>query len=169
MLWLQRIKDSPNYPRLTNSVQYRFERKQFLIIAGILGAAYLFLLPAALDLMLFEPGRDGGIAILVMLSMVILPMIAYFAYRWLRLFLHIDAWCFSEAVLDKPHAGYRGGVYFTVEITDRRGNKKRVETANMFSSGEPMLEDYVNKKVLIGYNEETQLVAVIRRMDEKAQ
>jgi hypothetical protein len=40
-----------------------------------------------------------------------------------------------------------------------------VDTANMFSSGEPMLEDYVNQKVLIGYNEETELVAVIQKLD----
>ena len=165
MLWLQKIKDSPNYPRLKNSVQYRFERKQFLVIAGILGAAYLLGLMVSLDLIRFEPGRDGGIAILVMMSVMVLPMVAYFAYRWLRLFLHIDAWRFSEAVLDKPHAGYKGGVYFTVEITDRRGNKKQVDTANMFSSGEPMLEDYANQKVLIGYNEETELVAVIQKLD----
>ena len=165
MLWLQKIKDSPNYPRLKNSVQYRFERKQFLVIAGILGAAYLLGLMASLDLIRFEPGRDGGIAILVMMSVMVLPMVAYFAYRWLRLFLHIDAWRFSEAVLDKPHAGYKGGVYFTVEITDRRGNKKQVDTANMFSSAEPMLEDYVNQKILIGYNGETELVAVIQKLD----
>ena len=165
MLWLQKIKDSPNYPRLKNSVQYRFERKQFLVIAGILGAAYLLGLMASLDLIRFEPGRDRSIAILVMMSVMVLPMVAYFAYRWLRLFLHIDAWCFSEAVLDKPHAGYKGGVYFTVEITDRRGNKKQVDTANKFSSAEPMLEDYVNQKVLIGYNRETELVAVIQKLD----
>ena len=68
-------------------------------------------------------------------------------------------------MLDKPHAGYKGGVYFTVTVTDRRGNRRQVDTANMFSSGEPMLEDYVNQKVLIGYNEETELVAVIQKLD----
>ena len=165
MLWLQKIKDSPNYPRLKNSVQYRYERKQFLIIAIVLGALYLFTLPPILDLILSEPGREGGIAALLLMSFITLPLIAWFAYRWLRLFLHIDDWSFSEAVLDKPHAGYKGGVYFTVTITDRRGNKKLVDTANMFSSSEPMLEDYVNQKVLIGYNEETELVAVIQKLD----
>ena len=161
MLWLQKIKDSPNYPRLKNSVQYRYERKQFLIIAIVLGALYLFMLLPILDLILSEPGREGGIAALLLMSFITLPLIAWFAYRWLRLFLHIDDWSFSEAVLDKPHAGYKGGVYFTVTVTDRRGNRRQVDTANMFSSGEPMLEDYVNQKVLIGYNEETELVAVI--------
>ena len=165
MLWFQKIKDSPNYPRLKNSVQYRFERKQFLVIAGILGAAYLLGLMVSLDLIRFEPGREGCIAVLLLMSFIILPLIAYVAYRWLRLFLHIDDWSFSEAVLDKPHAGYKGGVYFTVTVTDRRGNRRQVDTANMFSSGEPMLEDYVNQKVLIGYNEETELVAVIQKLD----
>ena len=165
MLWLQKIKDSPNYETLKHSVQYRFERKQFWIIAIVLGALYLFTLPACLDLILFEPGRDGGIAALLLMSFIVLPLIAYFAYRWLRLFLYIDRWCFSEAVLDKPHAGYKGGVYFTVTVTDRRGNRIQADTANMFSSGEPRLEDYVNHKVLVGYNEETELVAVIKKLD----
>ena len=165
MLWLQKIKDSPNYPRLKNSVQYRYERKQFLIIAIALGALYLFMLPPILDLILSEPGREGGIAALLLMSFIILPLIAYVAYRWLRLFLHIDDWSFSEAVLDKPHAGYKGGVYFTVTVTDRRGNKKLVDTTTMFFSSEPRLEDYANRSVLIGYNEETEVVAVIRRLD----
>ena len=165
MLWLQKIKDSPNYPRLKNSLQYRYDRKQFLIIAIALGALYLFTLPLILDLILYEPGREGGIAALLLMSFITLPLIAWFAYRWLRLFLHIDVWCFSEAVLDKPHAGYKGGVYFTVTVTDRRGNKKLVDTTTMFFSSEPRLEDYVNRSVLIGYNEETEVVAVIRRLD----
>ena len=165
MHWLAKIKDSPNYPRLKNSVQYRFDRKQFFLIAGVLGVCYLLILPSALDLLRFERGREGGIALLVLMSVIILPLIAWFAYRWLRLFVHIDAWCFSEAVLDKPHAGYKGGVYFTVEITDRRGNKKLVDTDKIFGIQEPRLEDYVNRSVLIGYNEETEVVALIRRLD----
>lgn len=165
MLWLQKIKDSPNYPRLKNSAQYRFDRRQFLLVAGILGAAVLIVFFSTLDLLRFDKGVGAFWTLNLCMLLAYLPIIALVAYHWLRLFLHIDGWHFSEAVLDQPHAGYKGGVYFTVEITDRLGNRKRVETDRIFTSAEPRVEDYVNHRVLIGYNEETNLVAVIQKLD----
>lgn len=166
MHWLQAIKDSPNYPRLKDSVQYRYDRKQFLIIAIFLGGLLLFLLLSLIPLLNHSEKSDASIAMgLLFIVFFCVPAIGYFAYHWLEIFLHIGSYTFCEVVFDKPHTGYRGGAYFTVEITDRLGNKHKKDTSQMFSSNwEPFFEDYVNQKVLVGYNSETDRLVVIRKV-----
>ena len=166
MNWLQTIKDSPNYRRLKDSVQYRYDRKQFLIIAISLGGFLLFMLASFFPLLGHSEETDAPLVIgMLVLSFFFLPFIGYFTYRWLEIFLHIGSYTFCEVVFDQPHTGYRGGAYFTVEFTDRMGNKRKKDTSQMFSSNaEPYFEDYNNQKVLVGYNEETDRLVVIHRL-----
>lgn len=163
----QKIKDSPHYLRLKESVEYRYDKKQFIMMASIFGGLYAFLLlmflPLAGDT---EYGAAITIIWLVFPGLFYLPILLYFAYRWLEIFLYIDSYMFCEVLLDQPHVQGRGGVKFTVAFTDRHGKQLKRETSTMFSSGaEPYLEDYNNQKVLIGYNEETDRVVVIKRLD----
>ncbi len=163
MHWLQSIKDSPNYPRLKDSVDYRYWRKQFLLMAGILGGAFLLTLLAVVPVMTEgDEGNAAAIMGLFFIAMVYLGLIAYFAYQWLVIFLHINSYTFCEVMLDHPHLHGRGAVSFSVEVSDRRGKKLIKETSKMFhSEAEPYFEEYNNQKVLVGYNEETDRIVVI--------
>ena len=164
MHWLQKIKDSPNYPRLKDSVDYRYWRKQFLLMAGILGGAFLLMLLAVVLVMTEgDEGNAAAIMGLFFIAMVYLGLLAYFAYQWLVIFLHINSYTFCEVMLDHPHLYGRGAVSFSVEVTDRRGKKLTKETSKMFhSEAEPYFEEYNNQKVQVGYNEETDRIVVIR-------
>lgn len=164
MHWLQNIKDSPNYPRLKDSVDYRYWRKQFLLMAGILGGGFLLMLLAVVPAMTEgDEGNAAAIMGLFFIAMVYLGLIAYFAYQWLEMFLHINSYTFCEVMLDHPHLHGRGAVSFSVEVTDRRGNKLTKETSKMFhSEAEPYFEEYNNQKVQVAYNEETDRIVVIR-------
>lgn len=165
---IQKMKNSPHYLRLKESVEYRYDKKQFLLIFVSIGLLALPILITGIVLL----GRSGNSS--AMYSMVwfmflgfgYLMLLLYFAYRWLEIFLHIDSYIFCEVLLDQPHVQGRGGVKFTVTFTDRHGKQLKRETSTMFSSSwEPYLEDYNNQKVLIGYNEETDRVVVIKRID----
>ena len=165
MRWLKAVKDSPNYPRLKESVEYRFWKRELLgtsaVLGGILFLITLFCLPILLD---FDGASGIVLKGLLAIAAIYLPIIGYYGYQWLAIFRHIDSYTFCETVLDRPHMS-RYGAGYTVEITDRRGSKLTRDTTKMFrSESEPYLEEYNNQKVLVGYNEETDRVAVICRL-----
>ena len=160
MLWLQKIKDSPNYPRIRNSVEFKAQRRHALFV-WIVTAAVLLL--AALT----GPGKNpkSMVSLAIMLPFVILYSL-YYVYRVGVLFWKMERWSFSETTLDRPHMGYKSGAWFTVTVRDRSGRELEKETSKIFSTAtEPIFEDYVNHKVLVGYNDETDTVAVIRKLD----
>ena len=106
-----------------------------------------------------------GVMMLIML-LIFLPIVAYFVYHWLEIFLRIDSYVFREVVLNRPQVATRGRVKYTVTFTDRHGKSLTRDTSRMFTSQtQPLLEDYNNQTVLIGYNEETDRVVVIQRLD----
>lgn len=160
MLWLQRIKDSPNYPRIKNSVEFKAQRRHALFV-WICTAAVLLLA------VLTGPGKNpkSTVSLAIMLPFVILYSL-YYVYRVGVLFWKMERWSFSETTLDRPHMGYKSGAWFTVTVRDRSGRELEKETSKIFSTGAgPIFEDYVNRRVLIAYNDETDTVAVIRKLD----
>ena len=164
MNFLQKIKASPNYLLLKNSAQYRYDRRQFLIISIISG---IVLLPMMVLLgLVFRIGNpDPSIVLAVFYILFLLGALIFFAYRWLEIFLHIDSYTFCQARLDQPFVKGRGGVGFTVTFTDRHGNSLERNTSPMFSSQwDPLLEEYNNKTVLLGYNEKTDRLVLIGRV-----
>lgn len=164
---LSEIKESPHYSRLKNSVQYRHDRKQFLIMSAIFGGLFLFFMAMLLPLRGHGGRSDASLTTgILVLFFIYLPFLLYLAYQWLEIFLYIDSYIFCNVRLDQPHIAGRFGMYFTVEFTDRHGNLLHRDTGKMFSSNaEPYLEDYNNKTVLIGYNEKTDRVVLIQRLD----
>lgn len=165
---MSKMKASPHYSQLKDSVDYRFDRKQFWIFTGIS-------LPILLPLLILvivtlsrseSPNVAFGIMWCSFWGIAYLMLLAYFAYRWLEIFLHIDSYIFREVLLNQPHLVGRGGVKFTVTFPDSQGKQRTCDTGGMFSSGwEPYLEDYNNQTVLIAYNEVTDRVVVIQRID----
>ena len=166
---IQRIKASPHYSQLKGSVDYRYDKKQFLLIFVSIG---LLVLPILITLivLLGRSGNSGamyGMVWLMFLGFGYLMLLLYFAYRWMEIFLHIDSYIFCEVLLDQPHVVGRGSVKFTVTFPDSHGKQRTCDTSGMFSSGwEPYLEDYNNQTVLIAYNEVTDRVVVVKRIDE---
>jgi hypothetical protein len=159
-----RIKESSNYERLRNSIEYRYERQQWIVCAVIMAIAELLSVARvfgygnrALEFEVFA-------LILVMINLVFLPILAYFGWRVARIFRKIDSYTFCEAVLDRPRTGYKGAVSFLVEIRTRSGATVTRETHAIFGSSATRLEDYVNKRVLLAYNEETDTVIVIQKV-----
>lgn len=162
MNWLSQIKESPHYDKLKGSVQYKYDRRQFLIIGAMVALMLLMFVPL-LALEARDPYADAAGSLFVVLwCLVMVGMALYFLYRWLEIFLFIDHYTFFRARLDRPYLRHRGGAGFTVEFTDRQGNRREMQTSPMFSSQwEPNLEEYNNKEVLMAYNEKTDRLIVI--------
>ena len=159
-----RIKESPNYDRLKNSIEYRYERQQWIISAVIMAIAELLSAARVFGYGLREPDFEVFALILVILNMVFLPLLAYLGWRVLRIFRKIDSYTFCEAMLDRPRTGYKGAVSFQVEIRTRSGATINRETHAIFGSWDTRLEDYVNQKVIVAYNEETDTVIVVQKV-----
>lgn len=166
MNFLKNIKDSPHYQRLKNSAQYRFDRRQFTIISVCYGIILLIFLP----LLFLAANGSAAVAAFVWLAFLLIAygaLWAYYAYQWLEIFRHMDSYIFFQVRLDQPHVNGRGGASFTVQFTDRHGKQLQRETSKMFSSQwEPFLEEYNNQMVLIGYNEATDRLVVIKRAEQ---
>ena len=93
------------------------------------------------------------------------PFILFLLYRTWKIFRRAESYIFQEAVLDHPTAGWgRGSIRFTVTVKDSDGHSQRAYTHGIFSTHSlfgPNLEDYVNRKVRVAYNEETGTLVVI--------
>lgn len=151
------IKESPNFQRLKNSVEFKAEWLSSLIV----GIFCLILI-----LLMFTVGslNSANTARAVIGTIIMIPCLLYQLYRLVRIFFHMDSYTYTEAVLDRPKQGYKGSMYFTVRIRDRSGREFDADTHSIFSRSEPCFEDYVNQKVLIGYNNVTGLVVVIKKL-----
>ena len=160
MNFIQKIKESPHYERLKKSVQYTYDRRQFIIISVCFGLIDLLFVP--LGILAGETSADASFVMCLFLGIGLFGVWLYYLYHWLEIFLRMDRYIFCQVRLEHPHTQYRGGTYYTVEFTDRQGNTIKRDTSPMFSSDwEPYLEDYNNKTVLIGYNEEMDRLVVI--------
>ena len=151
------IKESPNFQRLKNSVEFKAEWLSSLIV----GIFCLILI-----LLMFTVGslNSANTARAVIGTIIMIPCLLYQLYRLVRIFFHMDSYTYTEAVLDRPKQGYKGSMYFTVRIRDRSGREFDADTHSIFSRSEPCFEDYVSQRVLIGYNNVTGLVVVIQKL-----
>ena len=114
MDFLHKIKDSPNYNRLKNSAQYRYDRRQFLIMSVIFGIIFLMFLP--LFFLVGDGGDAASFVLVVFMLMGYFLVWLYFLYRWLEIYLYIDSYIFCHARLDQPHVHGRGGASFLIPL-----------------------------------------------------
>lgn len=158
---LRKIREHPNFERIKGSVEWKALKRDMYIILGML--AFLVVMAVIVHSL---GGRVSarGAASLAMVYVVGLGMAVYYGYRVWELFWHIDRYTFTTVVLDQPHQGYKGSMYFTVEVLNRQGQKIKRDTRNIFTQWNPSFEEYNNRKVLVGYNEETDMVVVIQKM-----
>ncbi len=110
-----------------------------------------------------DPGYWTFLGWMVLLLFV--PFGVYCAWRLIRIFRKADSYIFCRTVLSQPHYSHLFGMmYFTVVIEDLEGRKFPADTTAVFRPGgciPPLVEEYVNKSVTVGYNEETGMVVVI--------
>lgn len=157
----QEVKESPNYERLKNSVEMQCAKRQLILLSVVTGFCALMV---AAPIALSEDPAMTAMGVTFML-MMLLPFPIFYIYRIFKIYSHIDDYTFTEVVLDKPHGGWgRDTMYFDVKVRDRFGKEIYTETHAIFATqGEfsPLIEDYINKKVRIGYNNTTEYIVVI--------
>lgn len=165
---IQKIKDSPHYPQLKQSLEYYHCRKRFIVSFVLV---CIFTIPTFLLLFLAEgsAGSDGSVVIVFLCALFFIGYSIYCAHRWLQIFLHMDDYLFFPVVLSKPfvhHSRFAAYVCYSLTFPNMDGKIITRETAAMFRNyTDPCLQDYNNKTVLVGYNEETDRLVVIKRVD----
>lgn len=154
---MARLKDSPNYENIVKSLDFRYGRRQALIM--VITSAVLFLVAR-----MKYPDPEEMRRFLILWAVMIAPVTLWCLIRWLDIFIKPDAYVFFTAKLDQPNLGYKRGVYYTINGTDRQGRPIVANTRKMFSNlFSPTFEEYNNLKVLVGYNERTGRVIIVRK------
>lgn len=104
------------------------------------------------------------IGVALFLFLYYFPFAIYDIVQILKIKQHPDQYIFREVRFDQPHSGILGRLYFTFTIEDE-GTKHRVDTRAIFAAsllGYPNFEDFIHKRVLIGYNKKTTELITIR-------
>jgi hypothetical protein len=154
---MARLKDSPNYEHIVKSLDFRYGRRQTLIM--VITSAVIFLVER-----MKYPDPEQMRRFLILWAVMMAPVTLWCLIRWLDIFIKPDAYVFFTAKLDQPNLGYKRGVYYTINGTDRQGRPIVANTRKMFSNlFSPTFEEYNNLKVLVGYNERTGRVIIVRK------
>ena len=104
--------------------------------------------------------------ILTMMAVCLLPFLILCLWRTVQTFRKAESYGFCTAKLSNPMGGrFRDSIKFRVVLEDADGCKFVADTHSIFSTHKGFMglgfEDYVNQKVTIAYNEETENVVVI--------
>lgn len=123
-----------------------------VVVASLISACQHTSLPAAVSWALF--------------AVLLLPFWGFYLWRIFRIFHKAEKYDFCRSTLDRPHQFFfrRERMYFTVIIEEPDGSKYPTDTHAIFVSHGfigPLVENYVNSTVTIGYNKETGMVVVI--------
>ena len=150
--------------RLWDSVELRYIRTYALAPLPIL-AVGLVLMWFALGL----GGRNGTVFLIpVLLAAVIcvVPVLAFWLWRVLRIFRKPEHYRFFHSELIQPHSYplNRNAYCFMAVIEEPQGNRFAVETHSIFRVRNipgPKMREYAGKTVTIAWNRETEMVVVI--------
>ena len=98
-------------------------------------------------------------------GIVILPLTLIWVWRMWKLFREPEEYFFTKAALTAFHQNpWHRAMYFTVVIDHPEEGALAVNTNPIFHPigwEQPLLQDYLNKTVTVGYNRETGMVVVI--------
>ena len=99
-------------------------------------------------------------------TVTLVPFWCFWIYRSIQILRRVEGYRFYKCRLSSPHQRpfLKGAMYFTVVIEDENGTRFIRDTHAIFQSHgvmDPLLEDYINQTVTVGYNRETEMVVVI--------
>ena len=98
-------------------------------------------------------------------ALVLVPIFGVHTWELRRIYRKAEHYRFHQVKLTQPHGSFWArSMYFTLLIQEADGTII-TRTHSIFGTGKyqcgPRMEDYLNKTVTIGYNEETEEVVVI--------
>ena len=144
---------------LKGAVDIRFLKNELIVLLVL----FAFFALAPIWFARNDPGYWGYLMWLV--AVIPLSFGIYCASRLIRIFRKAESYVFCKTVLDRPHySNFHGRMYFVVVAEDLNGRKFQADTAAVFHPGgyiPPLVEEYVNKTVTVGYNEETGVLVVV--------
>lgn len=98
-------------------------------------------------------------------TLVALPFFGFYGYRFFRIFQNPEDYVFTRCKLERFHVSpFWRAACFSVRLEIPEVGIVNDETALIFATHgvvAPVLEDYVNREVLIGYNRTTGRIVVI--------
>ena len=108
-------------------------------------------------------GRHIGSCIMALL--IVLPFCGFYIYRICQIFRSPQSYVFTRCRLERFHVSpFWRAACFSVRLEIPEVGIVNDETAVIFATHgvvAPVLEDYVNRKVLVGYNRTTGRIVVI--------
>ena len=138
--------------KLRNSLEVEHYRKQ-LTTVGI-----LFLIFGTIILLRNLPSG-------ILFGLIMIPFLIYYGYRIFRIFRSCKGYIFCQATLQEPRYHLLAKSYsFRVTLEHPAIPRCTRETQAIFlTSGivPPLMEDYVNQTVTVGYNPLTDTLVVI--------
>ena len=136
-----------------------------LEIAYIRSAAMIFTVISLAYIGLMILSWGGWVLALVTGALVLVPLWGWYGWRAWKIFRAPGSYRFCSAKLSQPHSSrFFRTFYFTVLLETEDRQQIVVNTHAIFQGHGwlgPLLEDYVNRTVTIGYNRATQTVVVI--------
>lgn len=117
-------------------------------------------------MLLNRPAEEDIGLIWLSLGICIAPIVGFCIVRTVKIFRHPESYHFCKATLCNPKGGsIRDTIKFTVLLEDADSNKFAADTHSIFTTHKGSsglgFEDYVNRTVTAGYNEETGQVVII--------
>ena len=130
------------------------------MVVNVILFAVLFFTSMGMDM------SERWSVILTMMAVCLLPFLILCLWRTVQTFRKAESYSFCTAKLSNPMGGrFRDSIKFRVLLEDVDGYKFVADTHSIFSTHKDFsglgFEDYVNQKVTIAYNEETENVVVI--------
>ena len=145
---------------LWNSAEMTYIRRLMLMNVFLGASTAACLLIAGEDL----PREERTFTVIMTLTIVILPILLFCVFRTAGIFRKAESYIFQNVLLDRPTAGFlRDTICFKVRIKRSDGKEIGAMTHAIFQTrGYGLLmEDYVNKSIMVAYNEETEILTVI--------
>ncbi len=151
-----------------SSVEYKYSRNYallFLVIdLGVILLISMFSLPLIFEVEDSKTGFEIFMVLLLSFSLIFVPFILYYVIRNIRLLKDVENYTFHETEFKEINDFFKT-MYFTIVIN--HDNKKiKVDTRAIFYGGFaaflPKVSEFINKKVLVAYNAQTEKVVVIK-------
>lgn len=158
---------------IKQSIEYKYYYRNALMcsivfIILLIAQILIYIIPPILDKqgILDMDEIDFNLSFMFLI-IIIFPFVVFYIYKCIYLLKNYNKYIYIEVDLNKPRSCEykRSRMYFEIEIPRLGESNLKKETASIFSTSSdlfaPYFDDYVNKKITIGYQEDNDYVIVI--------